>query len=200
MYGKSEERLNAARTAGKELVTIEGRTDVLISAPHHQSHVRDGRIKVEDRDTGLLALALADATGAWAVTTARPIAYDPNWDPADPYKDRVRDIVERAPISLVVDLHGMRDRECDIELGTGHDRAVAGVPLDSLIASLAPYHVLANVRFAAAGANTVTQFARRQGAASLQVEIATHLRSDRDGWPQLVESLSRLVRILHPPQ
>ncbi|MDF1552453.1 MAG: hypothetical protein P1P84_05290, partial [Deferrisomatales bacterium] len=106
---------------------LEGTVPILLSAPHAVRTLREGKIKPSDESTGSYAFLLHRETGCHAIATKKLYGGDPNWDWPCIYKERVRDLLARAGVRLVLDLHGAaRERPFDVDLGTMHGRSLCG--------------------------------------------------------------------------
>src|SRR6267378_2490225 len=92
---------------------------ILMSACHEVAHVRDGELKSAESGTGPLAFAIAEMVGGAAICTAEPQLGDPNWEVDHPYCQRAHELAAGNP---VIDLHEMRPRGVELNVGLGPDR------------------------------------------------------------------------------
>jgi hypothetical protein len=175
---------------------IGGRLPVLVSAPHAAAHFRKGEIKEEDEYTGALAQLVGELSGAHVLYVRRKLAGDPNYDTHAPYKEALRQEVERHRLRFVLDLHGARqDRDFGLALGTLNGRSCPGqmaLILEVLKAHGFQRDILPSTgpkrlsrldvdnQYSGArikGQETVTRFAwERLGIPAAQVEINAWLR------------------------
>jgi hypothetical protein len=102
------------------VAVLPGTLPVLISAPHSSRHWRGSDWKQEEEYTAALGCLLHQETGAHFIYGRYVLNPDPHEDADDsPYKHRIDDLFNAAPISLVLDLHGARgDRDFAVALGT----------------------------------------------------------------------------------
>ncbi len=195
-----------------------GSLPVLISAPHGAVHRRNGTDKQEDDYTAGLARLVAELSGAHALYARRRSRSDPNWDRGVPYKLRLADIVRRAGIRFVLDLHGAAQRRpFGIALGTlrgescpAHRPAIIAAFGEAGFSPSARGQARLDVdRFFTAsgkdGQETVTRYAWASlGVPAAQIEINECLRvvaARADAWspPQCLadgEAIERVTRAL----
>lgn len=163
----------------------ERRRPIVCSAPHAVHHERDGAIKLNDANTGGLALALAEHLGGSAVALRRGGHGfgDPNHDLDHPMKDAAAPLV--GPGVTFLDLHGMADRAHDVIVGIGPAPTKRSFRLAELFVNAAAAQgIVATVAdddtgFNATGPATMTAWALARGADALQFEIAHNLRTVR---------------------
>lgn len=170
-------------------LVVPGTRPVVCCAPHAVHHARHGAVKLNDAHTGGLALALAAHLGGSAVALRRGgIEFgDPNHDAEHPLKDAAAPLV--GPGVVVLDLHGMADRDHDVIVGIGATPTKRSFRLAELFVNAAARQGIdARVAddgtgFNASGPTTMTTWALARGADALQFEIAHDLRTvraDRD--------------------
>ena len=110
------------------IYVVEGTVPVLISVPHAVPHMRDGRMKSDEVNTDMIAMAVQDNTGCHLFVNAG-VEGDPNYDDPNVYKGRLLEYVQTHGVAMVIDLHGAsQEREFDFELGTGKSDNVAEFP------------------------------------------------------------------------
>jgi hypothetical protein len=162
-----------------------GERPLVCSAPHAVHHTRDGALKLNDANTGGLALALAAHLGGSAIALRRggPGSGDPNHDADHPLKTAAAPLV--GPGVTLLDLHGMADRDHDVIVGIGAAPTARSFRLAELFTNAATrLGIVAIVAdddtgFTASGATTMTSWALARGADALQFEIAHNLRTVR---------------------
>lgn len=86
---------------------IEGKNPVLLVAGHNLRHLRQGKIKVADMQTGRLVRTLCEKYGFWGIVSTRVIQ-DPNWYTNSPFREKVKELTNEKSIDLVIDVHGSR--------------------------------------------------------------------------------------------
>ena len=132
--------------------------------------------------TGALAIALANALDASVILPVAAQPDDPNFDMYDdaPFKQVLANILGK--YRLVLDIHGMADHwGPDICIGVGDDLRVPSLQLllrnleycsaqEGLVAAV-------NRPFASRHPGTVSSFARRNGCAAAQLELAARCRT-----------------------
>lgn len=170
----------AVCSANSCVLTLPGDTGktVFFTAPHAVNHWRAGRIKLADRGTGGLAVALHHRAGTGALVTKGSGFGDAAFDDSHPLKDLLRAIRPR-PLA-VIDLHGMaeQDQHTDVVVGTSLD-ARFGTPLAEMAeTALGSRGIVVGTdrRFNACRRTTVTDFAHHLGIPAIQMEIAPNLR------------------------
>lgn len=164
---------------------VGGSKPIVCSAPHAVHHARYGSLKLNDANTGGLALALAEHLGGSAIALRRGgLEFgDPNHDHDHPLKDAAAHLV--GPGVTFLDIHGMADREHDVIVGIGATPTKRSFRLAELFVNAATRHGIAAVvadddtGFNAYGPATMTMWALGRGADALQFEIAHNLRTVR---------------------
>jgi hypothetical protein len=186
------------------LATLDGCTEVLVTAPHATRPTRDGRLRFADSGTGSLAVALHRLAGARVIHTSLASPSDPNYHDDNDFKAAVATaLAERAPV-LVIDLHASHEfRPYDVDFGTMGRRSLLG--RDDLLAALADAlraEGLTNQSldfFAAATNQTVTKWVAARGVPAIQLEIsATWLAAGAGAlqahrYAQLLQGLVRFI-------
>ncbi len=172
---------------------LPGSIPILISAPHGAAHIRRGSLKEEDEFTAGMTRLLAERTGAHAIYAWRKSTTDPNFDRGAPYKLALREVVNRARIFFVLDLHGCApDRTFGIALGSMRGRSCP-VQLPYILKTFEDHGFSPSSRglffldvdraFPGSGGDhqeTVTRYAvDTLGVAALQVELNAYLRVPR---------------------
>jgi len=164
-----------------------GRLPILLSAPHAAAHVRAGKPKEEDEFTAGLARLIAEQSGAHVLYARRKSLKDPNWHLDAPYKAFLADIVQKAGIRFVLDIHGaVSHTDFGMALGTNRARSCPS-ELDLIIKTLARYGFTPEAEglnrldidqaFPSTGPGSITRFLSEQlGVPAIQIEINAHLR------------------------
>lgn len=168
----------AGTTSGVLALPAIAGTLVVFTAPHAVNHRRNDQVKLADRGTGGLAVALHERAGVGALVTAQYVGGDANFDRSHPLKDLL--FATRPQPRAVVDLHGMRegDGRADVVIGTSRDR-VLGFPLGQVAKAFLEAEGLVvsiDEPFDACRATSVTRFAHDLGIPAIQLELAPTLR------------------------
>lgn len=217
--------LTFAPNGGPSFTYQPGDLPILISAPHATAHLRRQHLKGEEEFTGALAQFLAEQTGIHALYSHYRSPGDPNWDRHSPYKQYLREIVQKNDIRFVLDLHGMSNRyKFGLALGTMNGRSCPdheALILQTVAKQFHPtsqaaakkfselqwdHFVLNHSRFTGGLANyTITRFASQQlGVPALQIELCATARvverAPLDKWPVpfrgLPEAIEHTVNLL----
>jgi hypothetical protein len=178
-----------------------GEAPIVCSAPHAVHHSRHGLVKLNDANTGGLALALAEHLGGTAIALRRGgLDFgDPNHDREHPLKDAAAPHV--GPGVVFLDLHGMADREFDVIIGIGATPTARSFGLAERFANAAVRNGIAatvaddDTGFNANGPATMTMWALGRGADALQIEIARNLRSVRADPERRIALLRTFVQV-----
>ncbi len=164
-----------------------GRLPILLSAPHGAAHVRAGKPKEEDEFTAGLARLVAERSGAHVLYARRKSMKDPNWHLDAPYKAFLAEIVHKAGIQFVLDIHGASSHtDFGMALGTNNTRSCPG-ELEVIVATLAQYGLAPGEEglnrldidnaFPSKGSGSITRFLSEQlRVPAIQIEINAHLR------------------------
>ncbi|NIM98718.1 MAG: hypothetical protein GTO24_11760, partial [candidate division Zixibacteria bacterium] len=113
-----------AEQPGEEFSYNPGRIPVLLSAPHGTVHTRLDKPKQEDEYTSGFVRLIAELADTHVIFALYRSQTDPNWYPDTPYKQALREVVEREAIRFVLDIHGVAEhRKFGIALGTLHGKS-----------------------------------------------------------------------------
>jgi hypothetical protein len=183
----------------------EGKGSILIVAGHATAQTREGALKVPDRGTGGLAIALHELTGATVIYTTRRSPSDPNYYDDNEFKAELARIVKQQKPALVLDLHASHSyRPYDVDFGVMGGRSLLGRKgvLESLVAAFRREGLSNFSRdyFPAAKNQTVTKFVSAMGVPAVQLEISSAwLDPARDPYSahrfaQLLQALVKFIR------
>lgn len=197
----------------------EGEIPVMISAPHAVNHFARGKMKYAEILTGGIAEYLQEQTHCHLMYVTRYKDLDANSDPADicKYKQKLLDYISVSGVKVLIDLHGMKaNPDYAVELGTGGNgdptlngyNLIANIVEETMKHSLNNYlvednkQIVRNVRFAARGKNTITNFISSQlRIPCLQIEVGGEYRDIKNperlgaliiGLQSTIENISRL--------
>lgn len=167
---------------GRPRLTRSGSSGVLVTCVHGHSHKRNGVLK--QRDSGSLeashAIALASDSDWMAV--GEEGALDSNYHRDTPFKQDLKNYIERHRPKLIVDIHTSdASRPYDVETGTLDQMSWLGrndwrVALQKSL-SISGFLVSDNQIFRARGVppevQTITAFCHELGVPTVQLEISS---------------------------
>ena len=108
-----------AKNRNKDHVIVEGKNNILLSAPHGVSQVRLGKAKFGEIGSIATALVLQEQTDSWLIAKTKNNNDDANFDDESRYKNDIAQIILKNKIEYLIDIHGLAaKRNCDINLGT----------------------------------------------------------------------------------
>lgn len=162
---------------------LDGKLNVMVSAPHCVSQTRNGREKVAEVYTGVLAKLLNEEISCPVIYKTKNAGDDANYDKSSPYKDELRDYVKEHRIGFLLDLHELSPvRKIMIDIGTGNfknirdrDRAI----VNQILYSFGKYKtgiIQLDSPFAGAYHHTVSSTIHRKcGIPCIQLELNSRL-------------------------
>lgn len=198
---------------------LDGKTHVMLSAPHAVNHFSRGKIKYAEIFTGGIAEYLHEQTHCHLICTTHYKDADANRDSVNvcAYKQKLLEYVLYNDIKVLIDIHGMKaNPDYAVEFGTGGNdnptlngyNLIADIIEETMRHSLNKYlvednkQIVRNVRFAARGENTITNFISSQlRIPCLQIEIGGEYRDIKNperlealivGLQSVIENISRL--------
>ncbi|QQK74431.1 hypothetical protein HUG15_01620 [Salicibibacter cibarius] len=178
---------------------IEGSRDsnVLISAPHTTTHIREGKVLDAEIYTGATALLIQAFTGAHVIYNVHE-GEDANYVLGGAYKEKIGDIIEAYEIDLVIDVHGAGEsRDFDLEIGTDYGETASDERVDLLKYILENndiHNINNNEHFPASAEGTVTyQSWHHYRTEAMQLEIHSDYRDPRNDFESYFEMLKSLV-------
>jgi hypothetical protein len=94
--------------------TIEGRKNILLSAPHVYAHRRpklNMAYKLGEPLTDTIVEDISKNTESWGIVLTDESDFDPNYhkEKSNPYKQEVKNIVNEKKIKYFLDIHGLKD-------------------------------------------------------------------------------------------
>lgn len=182
---------------------ISGSGKVMLSAPHTVRQTREGKPKVAEPQTGVLAKLLHDALDCPVIYKTRNYGDDANFDAVSVYKSAVEEYVREHGVRLLLDLHQLSPRrDVQIDLGTGKFRNIGDT--DLINAALRAFTgrklgvVQIDAPFRGAGASTVSSFiARRCKIPCMQIEINSALLYREGGRSRIEDVFGALGEFIH---
>ena len=189
---------------------------MIVSVPHAVNHFSRGKIKYAELLTGGIASYLYRQTSCHLICTTRYKHVDANRDTVDAceYKQRLLEYIPNNNIKALIDLHGMKvNQDYAIELGTGGygDPTLMGYndiaySIEEILkSSLGKYlieddkQIVRNVKFAARGENTITNFISNQlNIPCIQFEIGGEYRdiNNPERLEALITGLQSIIEVL----
>lgn len=106
----------------KSFEYIQGQNNILISAPHSISQIRNGKKKGKDICTGTIAILLQKSLKCHCIYKTKNYNDDANYDiKNNTYKEMILKIIKEKNISFLMDIHGAKSNQgFDIDLGTNN--------------------------------------------------------------------------------
>ena len=193
---------------------IEGKRDILLSAPHVFPHSRPtlkSSLKQGEEYTDEIVKGVCLKTGAWGIylCTNSP-DFDPNYHRIErnPYKQKIFGLIKEGKVSKVIDIHGLSDFH-NFDLGFYYcirylrSKNMANQIIDSLakypeLKGLA-YHIWYDTKFDPWNAQdslqeTITKFVCGMNKyPAIQLEIAYYIRKDPVLRQAIIEGISQFV-------
>ena len=95
--------------------------NIIISAPHSAPQTRNGKIKLPESFTGVIAKILNKYFGYSIIYKTKNCDDDANYDENSSYKDFLIEQYKKQKPFIVLDLHGLsKNRDVQINIGTGY--------------------------------------------------------------------------------
>lgn len=114
----NERKIFLEENLKKDHVTIFGKNNILISAPHGVSQVRLEKYKVHEIGSLATALYLQKQTNCFLIAKTKNNNDDANFDEKSEYKNSIRKLIKNQNIKYILDFHGLAaHRDCDVNLG-----------------------------------------------------------------------------------
>lgn len=99
--------------------------NIIISAPHSAPQTREGKIKLPETYTGVIAKLLNKYFGYSIIYKTKNCNDDVNYDDKSSYKDFLVEKCKKFKPIIVLDLHGLsKKREAQINIGTSYGHSV----------------------------------------------------------------------------
>lgn len=99
---------------------LEGKKNLLISAPHSNIHRRPnlvGRYKIGEVNTDLIVEKVSKKTSCFGIYATGKLDFDPNYHSlsSNTYKSKVKELVESEKIKKFIDIHGI-DKGYEVDI------------------------------------------------------------------------------------
>lgn len=170
---------------------INGTRKILISAPHAFAHKRpslSSSYKQEEMFTAEMVKEACSLVSCWGIyLNDVSLNYDPNFHKLskNPYKQMVKEIIEKEKIQLFIDIHGLSDKY-DYDFGFSYCKRFEkskryAIELMNRIASKDVFNgVNFNLGYMKENdQETLTEFVcKKRRVPAFQVEIARYIRKD----------------------
>ncbi len=181
-------------------VCLGGKNNVIISAPHGVSQIRENKIKLREVGSLTTALFLYNMTGSYLISKTRNNGDDANYDKESDYKKDLLKMIAKNKIRYLLDFHGLNEkREIDINLGTNFGKNIqnAKPQFEDLVAILAKnkFKVTIDSPFTA-GERTISGSikAKIDNIFTLQIEINSGITNRRENYPKYKKLLQILIK------
>ncbi len=199
---KYEENFASGVRSVPNYKVVMGENPILFSAPHAVVHMRDGKLKIQDSNTGGIVEYLAKECNCYGITRTYNLDDDPNWDNVGPgldYKKKVVEIIKNNRIKYFFDIHAMSDKYgIDWCLGTGNYENLNGDMelLEKLkILFEKSGKVSIDVPFKAGKEYIVSNYvATNTGIPAIQIEISQNLRFGK--LEECISDFKKVIRTL----
>ncbi|QQK78646.1 hypothetical protein HUG20_01145 [Salicibibacter cibi] len=180
-----------------EFVQGSGDSNVLVSAPHTTTHIREDAVLDAEIYTGSIALLIQAFTGAHVIYNVHE-GEDANHVLGGFYKEKIGEIIEEYEVDLVIDLHGAGGSwDFDLEIGTDHGETISDERADLLkyiLENNGIQDVYRNENYPASGEGTVTyQSWHHYQTEAMQLEIHSDYRDPRNDFASYFDMLKSLV-------
>lgn len=198
--------------AGESINYIEGKSKILLSAPHSVNQYRNSKIKMAERYTGAIAEIIQKITKCHIITKTYNNGVDDNYILKTEYKDKIGEILSNNHIVFVLDLHGMLSstdkgyRGYDIEIGTDNKKNLLYNPeiLDIAIKAFNEngiYNIKTDYFFKASKPYTISKYISSNfNTPSMQLEISSNYRNPNfniKNFNNLIKSIVNLLYIVN---
>lgn len=197
--GLHKQRINfLERNKEKDNCILEGKGNILLSAPHGVGQVRLGKYKVAEIGSLTTALQMQNKLSFPLIAKTKNNFDDANFDDNSVYKRDMFDYIQRFGIKYVVDFHGLRaDRPCDVNLGTHFGQNIQNnIPLfDDLVKRLEQNDFVVTVdQPFMANKNSISSSVKEKFGDiwSLQIEINCGITNNRKNF----KKFSKLLDVL----
>lgn len=179
-------------------------SEILISAPHTTTHIRDQKVRDAEVYTGSIALLVQAYTGAHVMYNVHE-GEDANYERGGEYKNHLGDVIETYDIDLVIDLHGAKEKQgFDVDIGTNHGETVSDDRVNGLKEAFSYNNVSrvnVNESFPAAGSETITNHTyNHYDTEAMQLEINYNYRNPREDMDAYIQMLQSLVLFVEHEQ
>lgn len=183
----------------KDFRIIPGKKPIMFSAPHSVKHFREGKDKLPEYRSGVIAVFLSELCDAHLIYKTKNKMDDANYDEQSNYRNELIQYIKENRIGLLFDLHiSAAFREFSLDIGTGFGKNIQNRSdlLDILRSGLENCYPVVSVdsTFAATHPYTVSaSVAKETGIPCFQIEINWNLISDFEKMEELIQCMYRLL-------
>lgn len=104
-----------------DFTIVPGNSNMIISAPHAFSHVRNNKIKCKDKLTLTIIKMIKQLTNVHVIYLNKDAQFDPNYDLYNDYQTELIKYIKENNIEYLIDIHGTKlIKDVEIEIGTNH--------------------------------------------------------------------------------
>ena len=86
---------------------ISGANTILLVASHNYPHVRNANLKPADVGTGKIVEKYCSEFNCWGLISSK-VQLDPNWYANSPFREMVKEIIDKRQVTVVLDIHGRK--------------------------------------------------------------------------------------------
>jgi hypothetical protein len=187
--------------------TISGTNPILLSAPHAYPHKRpklSRAYKIGEAHTDNIVEEVCKNIDSFGIVLTDESDYDFNYhkEEDNPYKQEIREIVEKNDIEYFVDIHGLKEhKQYDIEIyyPTKFSKSIrlARTIKEGISKSALKGANILILRFPETPQEELGEFvASRLRVPAVQMEVARYIRERKDLRNSLIENLSNTLETL----
>ncbi len=181
---------------------IDGSKKFILSAPHSVPQLRNGRIKLPEYRTGIMAIELSKRLSCPVIYKTRNLDDDANFDEVHPYREALKNYIVENNIEFLIDLHISRpDRDYDVDIGSGNGVNIFG--RDDLVEKIASgfinYDYNTKVDFLYTGDYPYCvpgDIAKHTSTPSIMIEFNWNVMNSYDKMVKLISALESGIRSL----
>lgn len=179
-----------------------GKNQIILTAPHSASQIREGSPKIGEYRTGLIVKKLKEITNSHIAYKTKNNNDDANYDKVCVFKADVVSYAKEHNIKLVLDFHLARpEREFSIDIGTGHGANIHGrndiLKLLEQKLSFSYKDVRIDDTFAGTYPHTVSStLSRTLFIPAIQIEINWNIVSDYYKTEKLIHNFAKIIECL----
>ncbi|KKR05971.1 MAG: hypothetical protein UT34_C0001G0011 [candidate division WS6 bacterium GW2011_GWF2_39_15] len=187
---------------------IDGKTPVLLSAPHVYNHYRknlNGVVKQGELWTDSIVKETVSLSGCNGIIVDKDVDYDPNYDKLEnnEYKQKVDKIIKDKKIKYFFDIHGLSDSHC-YDFGIFFpfrylkSQKLAYTLAQELLKGPLRDSIVIVLNMCDDNQETLTEYvAKKKKIPAVQLEIARYIREDDALREALISTLSKVILTLN---
>ncbi|MCA1320686.1 hypothetical protein LC085_12260 [Bacillus tianshenii] len=189
---------------GDPHIFLKGDHEVMFSAAHAVSQIRNGRYKKSETYTGVLAKLLNSYARYPAIVKTRNLFDDANYDPESFYRQELIDFIKVSKIQCLIDLHIMKpSNHYDIEMATGNGVNIQGQwwiinEINGIARGNGIEKIATDENFFALNPNCIAaDISKKCGIPAIQMEINWKVISDEKGFTKIYSFLKELDSVFN---